>query len=163
MTHRVEPNAKGVVVRQTATVKRKLVPVRRLKSVTVHTKREPIRISVNERMQEDRFARAEGLYDFWAKKFEASLGLAYVPKSKPADLGHIDDILDDIVDPLKIERMMVLLLTHDELAWVAQKNLAWLAKARNRTYIAPLMMRRTRTAEFAGQRTQTTKITFRGS
>lgn len=163
MTHRVEPNAKGVVVRQAVTVKRKLVPVRRLKSVTVHTKREPIRISVDERMQEDRFAHAEELYYFWAQKFEANLGIAYVPKSKPADLGHLDDILDDIKDPVKIRRMMMLLITHKELAWVAQKNLAWLAKARNRTFIAPLMLKTTRTAEFSGQRTQTTKITFRGS
>ena len=163
MTHRVEPNAKGVIVRRAVAVKRKLVPVRRLKSVTVHTKRDPIRISVDERMQEDRFAHAEDLYDFWSEKFESKLGVAYVPKSKPADLGHIDDILDDINDPAKIKRMMVLLLTHDELAWVAQKNLAWLAKARNRTFIAPLMIKRTRTAEFAGERTLTTKITFRGS
>lgn len=163
MTHRVEPNAKGVVVRRNVAVRKKLVPVRRLKSVTVHTKREPTRVSVAERMQEDRFAHAEELYDFWAEKFEAKLSLAYVPKSKPADLGHIDDILDDIPDPARVKKMMLLLLTHKELAWVAQKNLAWLAKARNRTFIAPLMLKTTRTAEFAGQRTQTTKITFRGS
>ncbi len=163
MTHQVEPDAKGVVVRRAVTVKKKPVPVRRLRSVTVHTKREPIRISVDERMQEDRFAHAEELYDFWAAKFEAKLSIAYVPKSKPADLGHIDDIIDDIDDLAKIKKMMTLLLTHKELAWVAQKNLAWLAKARNRTYIAPLMLKTTRTAEFAGQRTQTTKITFRGS
>ena len=150
-------------MRRAVTTTRKLVPVRRLKAVTIRTRREPVRISVDERMQDDRFARAGVLYEFWCRKFLAKFEVEYVPKSKPADLAHIDDILDDIDDQRKIERMMVLLITHDELAWVAQKNLAWLAKSRNRTFIAPLMVRRTRTAEFSGQRTQTTKITFRGS
>ena len=138
-------------------------PVRRLKAVTIRAKREPMRVAVDQRMQDDRFARAAELYIFWEAEFLAAFGVPYVPKSRPADLGGLDDVLDDIDDIPKIQKMIHLLLTHKELQWVTNKTIAWFSKERNRTFIAPLMVQRRRTAEFDGPRTLTNKITFRGS
>lgn len=163
MKPRIAPPPRGIDMDRTVRTKT-LEPIHRLRTVKVRTKREPVRVDIGSQRQDDRFARVEDLYKFWERQFFAAFGLAYVPKSRPADLASLDDIFDEVNDPAKIERMIVLLLTHKELAWVAQKNIAWLAKQRNRTFIAPHMLaKRTRTAEFVGTRTQTTKITFRGN
>ena len=163
MSIRIAPPAKGLVRSRTVRAARKMRIVRGREEVTVRTKREPERISVDHKRQDDRFFRAEELYAFWEQRFYESFGIEYVPKSRPADLASLDDVMDDIGDIPKIQKMIVLLLTHKELQWVTNKNLSWLAKPRNRTYIAPLMVQRKRTAEFSGERTLTTKITFRGS
>lgn len=161
MTYRVAPPARGVVVRKTVQTKPKMAAIRRLKAVSIRLKTEPRRVATTERMQEDRFAQAEQLYKFWEISFQRAFDMPYEPKSRPGDLASLDDILDDIPNVPKIEKMIHLLLTHADLQWVGQKNLAWLARARNRTFIAPLMVQRKRTAEFNGSRTLTQKITFR--
>ena len=163
MSIRIAPPAKGISARKEVREIRVPVSIRRSEVVEIRVRGRPERIDVSAKMVEDRFDQTDRLYEFWETKFLQVFGIAYVPRSKPAELGLLDDIFDEIGDCGKIEKMMTLLLTHDDLKWVTHKTLTWLAKPRNRTFIAPLMVRRTRTAEYEGSRTPTQKITFRGS
>lgn len=103
------------------------------------------------------------LREYWLELYEKSMGVPYAIGTVAKQLSLCDLILERLKTQEKSKTFMRMLLTHPDLDWVGQKTLDFLSKPSNQSRIAPLTKKRKRSsrAEYAGERTTETKITFK--
>lgn len=143
-----------------------------LTTATVRVKRKKTkngreRIVIKKRKprvdKDDSFDQAVEILDYWCKLYDEALGVPYELGTSSRRLSLCDEILDRLKTTTKVKAFMKALLTHPDLNWVGQKTLDFLSKPSNQTRIAPVLRKRLNKsrAEFSGDRSTETKITFR--
>lgn len=113
---------------------------------------------------EDTYEVVVELREYWLGLFEQTMGVQYDIGSETKQMNLCDSILDRLRDPDKVRAFMSAFLTREELGWVDNKTLEWLARPSNLSRVAPVLMKKKKTtarAEFSGHRSPSPKIIFR--
>lgn len=107
------------------------------------------------------------LLDHWLGAYRRAMGVPYTAGTEPHNLHLCTQLLANLDGQIGLaKRAMTALLSDPALAWVNSKNLDWLAKGNNLTYIMPVLRRAAATtaSEWTGGRSSgpsTTKVTRR--
>ena len=102
------------------------------------------------------------LLEYWNVEFEKATGLQDNSATEDRKRSAVETIYQEVGNDQKVQRLFLILLRDHRASWVNNKTLIWLEARRNRTFLAPLLIKNSpRVADFKGQRELTRKITFR--
>lgn len=106
---------------------------------------------------------ASQLLEHWRAEYERAFGVPYGAGTEPYNLELCSALLAACSMRVATAKgAITALLTSPELDWVNSKNLEWLSKAKNLTYVLPTIRRAAATTatEWSGERasTPTTKV-----
>ncbi len=136
-------------------------PTVRIKRRNSKTGAESIKVSLPE---DEEYEKVVELKEFWRDIFLSSVGVPYEIGSELKQIRLCEKIYEGVGDLKRSKALMKTLLTREELAWVDNKTLDWLAKRANQTRVATILQKKPKKssrAEYSGERTTETRIVFR--
>jgi len=148
---------------RTHAVKKKHPPAVQRGKVEVRPKSSVVRRSETVVAESAEAKVVRELVAYWDDQFLRAAGIPDESISARVKETTMKKILGDIGDESRVRRLIVVMLTHKRAEWINNKTLTWLAAPKNRTYLAPLLMKSgsARTAEFQGARSRTLQFKFR--
>lgn len=138
------------------------IPEKEGKVRVVRRKKVTVAHSAHVEMADDHTKMVMRLVEFWDKLFEKTTKMPDDSASEHRKFSLMEDILAEVGEERTVQRLVRLLLTDPRAAWVNNKSLHWLASRKNRTYIAPLLIKKQAPGvAYKGERTDTKQIVFK--
>ena len=136
-------------------------PTVRIKRKNSKSGAESVKVSLPE---DEEYDKVVELQEFWREVFLGTVGAPYEIGTEVKQLRLCEKIYEGVGDFKRTKALMKALLSREELAWVDNKTLDWLAKRANQTRVATILnkkLKKSSRAEYSGERTTETRIVFR--